>query len=636
MEPDAQSFEARHDLLEREVRALTERVGALERQLALVPGLAAGTIRQAAAPPPLEEPLPTAAVEPSAPPPPVPVFAAQAVKPRVSLENRIGSQIFNRVGVIAVLLGVAWFLKLAISNGWIGPVGRVLVGLLAGVGLVLWSERFRRKGFPAFSYSLKAVGTSVLYLTIWAAFQLYALIPDSVALIAMLLVTAWNGYMAWVQDAELLGAYALSGAMSTPLLLSTGGNHEIFLFTYLLAIDVAGVLLVRLKRWPRLLLGLFPATVSYFAGWYVSNFHADALAITMLFVLAFFAAFEFPVFDPALDSSAGEASARSLTSSITRVLLPLANAAFVSLALYAVLADAGDRPLLPWLMVALAGLYLGLMRLPQPRVTVGLHLSLAVVFLTIAIPLKASGSWITVAWLVEGVALLWLGLRQPVTAEQHDAGWLLRVLGMGALLLGYIGALVSVADTPIPIGDAFTNRGFGTAAAGLIALALVCVLALQQRRRPGRAETAMRSPGLLQLAAAAIIAFNVLALVAVIRQIGALWPQISAYDPELDLKRALAVSAFLMLYGAVLLAAGFWQRSAFLRWQGIVLVIVTIAKTFLWDVRGLNQGYRIASFLGLGVLLMAISFAYQKDWLALRADADEPAPVVDADVERRA
>jgi uncharacterized membrane protein len=34
--------------------------------------------------------------------------------------------------------------------------------------------------------------------------------------------------------------------------------------------------------------------------------------------------------------------------------------------------------------------------------------------------------------------------------------------------------------------------------------------------------------------------------------------------------------------------------------------------------RNLSQGYRVVSFLGLGALLMAVSFAYQKDWLALR------------------
>ena len=95
----------------------------------------------------------------------------------------------------------------------------------------------------------------------------------------MMLVTAWNAYMAWVQDSELLAAYALAGGFATPMLLSTGGNHEMFLFTYLLAIDVATVALVRLRAWPRLLLGAFPLTVVYFVGWY-SEFYSGGCAGT--------------------------------------------------------------------------------------------------------------------------------------------------------------------------------------------------------------------------------------------------------------------------------------------------------------------------------------------------------------------
>ena len=66
------------------------------------------------------------------------------------------------------------------------------------------------------------------------------------------------------------------------------------------------------------------------------------------------------------------------------------------------------------------------------------------------------------------------------------------------------------------------------------------------------------------------------------------------------MQKALAISAFLMVYGAVLLAVGFWKRTAFIRWQALMLIVFTIAKTFLYDMRNLSQGYRVVSFLGLG------------------------------------
>ena len=192
--------------LRQQVASLTARVWQLEQ--------AAGVERKidASAPP---APLPQVQASVSQPdePVPAPVFTTaepsrqERLKEQYtdgSLESRIGSQIFNRVGILAVLIGMAWFLRFAIDNHWIGPLGRVLIGLLSGIGLVLWSERFRRKGYPKFSYSLKAIGSGILYLSLWAAFQMYHLIPPAVAFGGMILITAWNAFMSWAQDGELL------------------------------------------------------------------------------------------------------------------------------------------------------------------------------------------------------------------------------------------------------------------------------------------------------------------------------------------------------------------------------------------------------------------------------------------------
>ena len=180
----------------------------------------------------------------------------------------MGSQWFNRIGIVAVLIGVAWFLKFAFDNHWVGPAGRVLIGLLSGAALIAWSERFRSKGYTAFSYSLKAVGSGVLYLSLWAAFSMYHLIPSGVAFAGMVLVTAFNAFIAWRQSAELLAVYAIVGAFSTPLLLSTGRNEEVFLFSYLLMMNAATMALLVLKGWNRLLVLSFLGTVGFYWGWY--------------------------------------------------------------------------------------------------------------------------------------------------------------------------------------------------------------------------------------------------------------------------------------------------------------------------------------------------------------------------------
>jgi uncharacterized membrane protein len=121
------------------------------------------------------------------------------------------------------------------------------------------------------------------------------------------------------------------------------------------------------------------------------------------------------------------------------------------------------------------------------------------------------------------------------------------------------------------------------------------------------------------------------AIIACVRELDTVWGVASAHS-NASLRKALAISAFLMIYGGILLAVGFWRRTAFIRWQALLLLVFTIAKTFIYDMRNLSQGYRVVSFLGLGALLMAISFAYQKDWLALR----DPNPTAAASNERDA
>ena len=172
---------------------------------------------------------------PPPPPPPPPrgrVASPAGAKPGSSLESRIGAQLLNRIGILAVLIGMAWFLKLAFDRNWIGPGIRILIGLACAAALVVWSERFRRRGFPAFSYSLKALGTSIAYLSLWAASSVYHLAPNWLIFLAMTAVTIANAVLARRQKSELLAMYALAGGLATPALLAMG--HDSALLSLLL------------------------------------------------------------------------------------------------------------------------------------------------------------------------------------------------------------------------------------------------------------------------------------------------------------------------------------------------------------------------------------------------------------------
>jgi len=611
--------------LEDQLRELRSRVQILEDTLR-----ARGVVlqpSQAVASRPVEAPVvvvaPQQVAEPAARPAayapiPPPSFATGAVEKRDtrSLESRVGSQWFNRIGILAILIGMAWFLKFAIDNEWIGPLGRVVIGLIAGAGFIVWSERFRAKNYVAFSYSLKAVGTGVLYLSLWAAFSVYHLVPGAVAFIGMIAVTAFNGYLAWAQDAELLALYAIVGALGTPLLVSTGENHEVTLFAYLLILDVTVLILVMLKPWSRLLFGAFLGTVIYVVGWWIEFYSQSQAARTAFFLLCFFLIFAFA---PRLvRTSLGDSGKQSKWDAFATVLLPLCNAALGFIAFYGLLEPKTEGWTAPWLSVAFAAFYLLLLRLraggrlhESSMALNSLHLSTAVVFLTLAIPLKTQGRWLPIGWLVEGAALLWTARRI------HSQ--LLRVLSFICLALGL---LVLVAnDLPASTVPVFNAR-FGTYCVAIAVFGFVAWLSYKSREFDPHLV-----PGWTAIAGTAVLIVNMLILIAVSLEIHAFWSEqwrgrIIDYRSH-TMAAQFTYSAFFMIFGALLLAIGFWHRTAFLRWQALVLLAFAIGKVFLVDMSELSQGFRILSFLGLGALLLAVSFVYQRDWLNLRSHGSE-------------
>jgi uncharacterized membrane protein len=240
-----------------------------------------------------------------------------------------------------------------------------------------------------------------------------------------------------------------------------------------------------------------------------------------------------------------------------------------------------------------------------------LHLALAVGFLTIAIPIRLDAHWITVGWFVEAAVLLWV-------ADRIDSEFL-NFFALAALVLAVVRLLL--------IDNFYSERLIFNPRIGVHAVA-IAVLGLVawfgSRRQDER--------GLL-VAGWSLVALNVLALVALSRDVADFYAQkmsaVHLYVPggrtssewdhyrHLRIARDFTFSALWMAYGTMLMAIGFWRRSALIRWQALVLIAATIVKVFIYDVSQLDFGYRIVSFIVLGILLLAISFVYQRDWLKL-------------------
>jgi uncharacterized membrane protein len=518
---------------------------------------------------------------------------------RTSLESRIGAQLLNRIGILVVLVGVAWFLKLAVDYNWIGPSARVLTGLACAAGLTVWSERFRRQGFAAFSYSLKALATSVAYLSLWAAFSLFHLAPASIVFLAMTAITVLNAMLARRQDSELLAIYALAGGLATPALLWTAQHDHIFLLVYLALLNGGALLLLAFRPWKRLAWAALLGTAVYYSALYEDE-------PVGLFWAVFFLALYFAIFAaaPFLIAHRRDAPADPLFL----IAFPISNGLATFLATLWLLSAPGQHFYRPWATVALACACL-LMARRAPAFLLGANLGLSMFFVTMAVPLAFHGPVVTLCWLAEGMAL--------VMVARTRATRIILIFAAGVLALAALSLLTDwILGTPQPL-PILANLHFITNLVAAAVFAMVARLSAKDGQKDG--------PTGRYLAGCSSIAASLSVLVAVSLEIHHYWFCGAGFFRDFcggygQLERRSTAagwgsSAWYMSYGAALMGLGFLRRSGFLRWQALVLLAFTIGKVFLNGVTQQSQGYRVLSFLALGVLLLVVSFAYQKDWL---------------------
>ena len=94
------------------------------------------------------------------------------------------------------------------------------------------------------------------------------------------------------------------------------------------------------------------------------------------------------------------------------------------------------------------------------------------------------------------------------------------------------------------------------------------------------------------------------------------WSWLST-SPQLALARpgnlkSLSLSGLWALYAAILIVLGIARRWRWLRMSGLGLLAVPVVKLFVYDAFSLEREYRVAAFIGLGALLVAGGFLYQR------------------------
>ena len=207
------------------------------------------------------------------------------------LETRIGSRWLLYVGVVAIIVGVAYFEKLAIDNHWITETARVIQGGVIGLLLVAGGLQFVRRGYRLYGQILSGGGVAILYVSTYAAFNFYHLLSQPVAFGVMCAVTMLAGWLANRERSQGLALVAVGGGFATPFLLPASTDAQVALFGYDTILIAGTMFLSRRRDWPTLNVISYGFTVLTFFAWADQFYTPSKHLTTELFLTVFCAMF---------------------------------------------------------------------------------------------------------------------------------------------------------------------------------------------------------------------------------------------------------------------------------------------------------------------------------------------------------
>jgi uncharacterized membrane protein len=570
----------------------TNRIYRLEQRIAHLEAMLAPTVAPVVAPVVAPAPTPPTPVEaPLVPGAPAATPTALPVRPprsSESLELAIGRRWVGLVAIALIVIATAFFLKYAFENRWIGELGRVTLGVCAGLTMVRTGYRRHGQSWRYLSQILTGGGIVILYLSVYGAFAYYHLLDQRAAFLFLAILVAEAHMLALTYRAPSISVLALAGGFLVPLLLSTGRDNYFALFTYIVILDLGmlGVVIVRSWRWIGSL--AYVSTQLLFWGWYSEHYHPEKRMAALLFQAAIFLIFAAADLAPNL---------RHRAAGIEELLrLAVSPLVFFGICYALLNDDFHDWMAVLALLLAIAYAMLGHTQLrlcPADRRGLLVTVGTALTFVTLAIPIQLDANWISVGWALEGLVLAW------AAAQTAKLPWFsTTVFAMALVRFLFL-------DTPWNYRPVFTpvfNRYF----LGMAALA-ACLA--------GAAYLYRRSANAMRIA---LLAFAVFWLGSSFEAYTYFSAQAADLTHPENARRLawagqLALSLLWSIYAGALTSAGFRFQKRALRIAGLILFGITLLKAMVIDISELQEFYRIVAILILGLILLAVAWKYQRN-----------------------
>ena len=530
-------------------------------------------------------------------------------------ELLLGGNWLAIIGVIAVFIGTAFFLKLAFENDWINQTNRILLGVFGGAVFLAIGEIWRNK-YASYFNIITGCGIAILYLTIFSAYALYSMIGYYFAVAFLLIVTILAVLQALRNNSITLAVLGVVGAFAAPFVLlafdgidfmqSSVGSVDWLL--YIILIDLGVIFLATFRNWSWFtFIALIGSLLSY-AVWATENFDNVSLlvsqgGISVIFLLILGSTMLF--------NYLWKRPAKGFDYS----LILINSAAFLFIT-YMNMWDS-HREWLGALTIVIAGLYASLSyisyrsRLQNNDFSTFL-LGISAVFLGIAFPVhfQYDAPIVLIAWSIEGLILTWLSIRMNV--------WQIRFYAIFTYSVMIVSLTVFFTSIDLENFAPILNSRFATFATAIFSMYASFYLIRQKMiLDPGSLRVFFFRSSMIRiekLAAGLLIAANFLTIWILSAEI------ISVVDSDLvnlnnevgNYVKSLSLSLLWAVYASIILISGIVFKLPKFRVSGLLLLAIPVIKLFLYDTFQLDQIYRVVAYFSLGAILLLGGLLYQR------------------------
>jgi uncharacterized membrane protein len=551
--------------------------------------LAAATV-SAPAPAPLAASAPT----PVTPRP-------QPTGPRWTFSEAFALRALGWLAGAVTLLGIIFLYALAEQRGWVGPGARVGFGVAVSATLLCAAFVLHARYGDELE-ALAAAGTAVagLYVSLFAAVEIYALVPRAAGLPIALAIAGLAVAIAWWWASEPLAVLGLAGAMVAPPVAEHAVTPFAMGLVIVLAVAAAALWVRRDWLW---LIGAATGISLVEAVAMVADAGNQVGPFTIAWAVVAAAGAYWAVYQAAIVLRRRWPGSRHWDG--IAVAVSVGGAAF-AYGTAGALFRGDDRG---FAYLALAGAYLALTALVW-RIGVGTR-DLLAVFWAAGLTAGAIGALILLEGDVLVVVLALNGALQVALARRLGEP---RLQLSAAAHIVLAGGFAIAAAPPANLIDfpatGLTHNGLVSGdlvlSADLSAIAVAAALTVfWLRHLPSYIWRAAE----VRRATFWVAVVGVLYAVSTVIVNGFLWYQ---YSERSFQNGHTLVSAAWAGIALLLVWFGFRRGASTLRIGGIALLVATLAKLFLFDLGQLEAMARAVSFIAVGVLSLIGAVIYRR------------------------